>query len=56
MKMTTGCPDCDRTSLSGTPFCPKHRVEYLKWVADAAKNDYEKAKNQYEQEQEREPK
>ncbi len=34
----TGCPKCDEPS---TGLCNKHKLEYLKWVADTARNEYE---------------
>ena len=52
--MTTGCPDCDKVQAqTGSPIqlCLKHTVEYLQWCAENAKKDYEKAKDQYEREQ-----
>ncbi len=50
--MNTGCPDCDRTSLSGTHFCPKHLLEYLKWIAESAQINYlEELKKQSRKEQ-----
>ena len=41
MTMNTGCPKCDTTTLIGMrDLCPKHKLEYLKWVADTAQNEY----------------
>ena len=52
--MNTGCPACDRDFINNGERCPKHKLEYLKWVAESAQKDYKEAKEQYEQEQERE--
>jgi len=34
----TGCPDCDKLSWG---LCLKHKLEYLKYCADTARNEYE---------------
>lgn len=34
----TGCPKCDEPS---TGLCNKHKLEYLKYCADTARNEYE---------------
>ena len=34
----TGCPKCcDKPSIG---LCPKHKLEYLKWFAETAQNEY----------------
>lgn len=33
--MDTGCPKCNKHGL-----CDKHKLQYLKWVADAAQQAY----------------
>ena len=48
--MDTGCPECDRSSLVNGKRCPKHHVEYLEWIAEAAKQDYDTARKEYEAE------
>ncbi len=50
MKINTGCPDCDRNFIDNGDYCPKHKVEYLKWAAETAQKDYEEAKAKYEKE------
>jgi len=39
----TGCPKCDEPT---TGLCLKHKLEYLKWVADTARNEYEAERKQ----------
>jgi len=42
-RMNTGCPDCDRVQAqtgSAIRLCPKHTLEYLKYAAEIAQNDY----------------
>ena len=46
--MNTGCPECDNEMPLNGKRCPKHNVEYLEWLAETAKQDYEEAKKQYE--------
>lgn len=44
MEMETGCPDCDlMTDSRINGFCPKHKLEYLEWIYNTAKNEYEAA-------------
>ena len=52
--MNTGCPDCDK-SIIKFPWrlCPKHELEQLKYEAITAQKNYEEAKTEYEQKQER---
>jgi len=38
--MNTGCRECDKTFIANGDRCPKHKLEYLKWVAEQAQNDY----------------
>ena len=38
--MNTGCPQCDKNFIENGDRCPKHKLEYLKWVAESAQNDY----------------
>lgn len=48
--MNTGCPDCDKAQKetgNKIEMCPKCYLKYLKWVAEAAQNDYiEELRNQ----------
>ena len=47
--MDTGCPKCNEHGL-----CPKHKLEYLKWVAETAQNEYIKELKAQSQKQESE--
>lgn len=38
--MNTGCKQCDKNFIINGDRCPKHKLEYLKWVAESAQNDY----------------
>jgi len=38
--MNTGCKQCDKNFIKNNDMCPKHRLEYKKWVAETAQNDY----------------
>ena len=40
MTMNTGCPDCDRSFAEKQRYCDKHNLEYLKYLAETAQNDY----------------
>ena len=52
--MNTGCKQCDKNFIANGDRCPKHRLEYLKWVADTAQNDYlEELRNQSKKNQNR---
>ncbi|GAG68122.1 unnamed protein product [marine sediment metagenome] len=43
--MDKGIPNC--SDCGGKGMCPKHKLEYLKWVADTAQNEYlEELRNQ----------
>lgn len=48
--MNTGCRECDKNFIVNNKQCPKHLLDYLKWVAESAKRDYEEAKAEYEYE------
>lgn len=39
--MDSGVPDCP--DCGGKGLCEKHRLEYLEWVYNTAKNEYEAA-------------
>ena len=39
--MNTGCPDCDRNFIDNSDYCPKHRLEHLKWEHETALSAYE---------------
>ena len=43
--VNTGCPECDRNFIVNGDYCPKHKLEYLKWIAESAQKDYEEARN-----------
>lgn len=43
--MNNGVPDCP--DCGGKGMCDKHRVEYLKWVYNTAKDEFEAALNEY---------
>lgn len=38
--MNTGCKQCDKAFVEKGDRCPKHKLEYLKWVAETAQKDY----------------
>ena len=38
--VNTGCADCDRNFIDNEDYCPKHKLEYLKIMAEQAQNDY----------------
>ena len=38
--INTGCRECDKNFILNGDRCPKHRLEYLKWVAEQAQDDY----------------
>lgn len=55
--MKTGCAKCDKVQAetnSNIRMCPEHELEELKWFAEVAQQDYQEAKQKYEQEFERE--
>ncbi len=38
--MNTGCAECDKNFIVHGDRCPKHKLEYLKWLVESAQNDY----------------
>ena len=38
--MNSGCRKCDKNFIEYGRQCPKHLLEYLKWVAEQAQDDY----------------
>ena len=38
--MNSGCRKCDKNFILNGDRCPKHRLEYKKWVAEQAQDDY----------------
>ena len=43
--MNEGVPDCP--DCGGKGMCDKHNVDYLEWVYNTAKNEYEAALKEY---------
>lgn len=43
--MNNGVPDCP--DCGGKGMCDKHRLEYLEWVYNTAKDEYEAALTEY---------
>ena len=46
--VNTGCPDCDRSFIDKGDYCSKHKLEFLKSLAERAQKNYEEAKAEYE--------
>ncbi len=45
--MNKGVPDCPE--CGGKGMCDKHRLEYLEWVYNTAKNEYEAALTEHKE-------
>jgi len=46
--MDNGVPDCPE--CGGKGMCIKHKTEYLRWVYETARDEYEAAMKEYKKE------
>ncbi len=47
MSLDKGVPDCP--DCGGKGMCLNHRVEYLKWIYETARDEYEAALKEYKE-------